>query len=99
MNYAVIKVGGKQYKVSEGMKVLVDKFEKEPNLKVLLFSGEGKLLIGKPFLEKVKVSFKKESDVKGEKIDVFKYKGKSRYRKHTGFRAQYTPILIEKITA
>jgi len=98
MNYAIIKVGGKQYKVSEGSKLLVDRFEKDVDIQVLLYVGEEKTLIGKPFLEKAKVSFKKEADVKGEKIDVFKYKGKSRFRKHIGFRAQYSPILIEKIT-
>ncbi len=99
MNYAVVKIAGKQYKVSEGEKLLVDKFKNETLAQVLLFKEGDKVLIGKPYLDKVKVTFKKDEVVKGKKIDVFKYKAKSRYRKHSGFRAQYYPITIEKISS
>jgi large subunit ribosomal protein L21 len=99
MKYAVIKLAGKQYKVSENEKVLVDKLDEATSPKVLLLKDDEKVLIGKPYLDKVQVSYKKEEIVKGKKIDVFKYKGKSRYRKHTGFRAQYSPIVIEKISS
>lgn len=99
MKYAVIVLKGKQYKVTEGERILVDKFDKEAELKTLLLRDEGKLLIGKPYLEKAKVTFKQEDVVKGKKIDVFKYKAKSRYRKHTGFRPQFTPVVIESISS
>ncbi len=98
MKYAVIKISGKQYKVTEGEKILVDKLNKEEMVQTLLLKDDEKVLIGKPFLDKVKVSYKMEPVVKGKKIDVFKYKAKSRYRKHLGFRAQYSPIFIEKIS-
>lgn len=99
MNYAVVKVAGKQYKVSEGDKILVDKFKGDLSYQVLLSRDGDNVLIGKPYLEKVKVSFKQGEMVKGEKIDVFKYKAKSRYRKHIGFRAQHYPLIVEKITS
>ena len=99
MKYAVIKISGKQYRVSEGEKILVDKLDKDIPPEVLLLKDEEKVLIGKPRLEKVSVTYKKEETVKGKKIDVFKYKAKSRYRKHAGFRPQYSPIVIEKFSS
>lgn len=98
MKYAVIKISGKQYRVSEGDRVLVDKLNNATSPQILLFKDEEKVMIGKPLVEKVKVTYKKEETVKGIKIDIFKYKAKSRYRKHTGFRPQYSPIVIEKIS-
>ena len=99
MKYAVIKLSGKQYKVIEGEKLLVDKLDKIIPVQVLLFRDEEKVSIGKPYLENVKVTYSKDEVVKGKKIDVFKYKAKSRYRKHTGFRAQLTPIVIQSISS
>ena len=98
MKYAVLNIKGKQYKVTEGSRLLVDRFDKDPDIKTLLLNNEGKVSIGKPYLNTVKITFKKEEDVKGKKIDVFKYKAKSRYRKHIGFRPQYTPVIIESIS-
>lgn len=65
---------------------------------VLLLADSGKVQVGKPVLKDVKVKVKVVTELeKGEKIDVYKFKAKSRYRKHTGFRAQYTRLLVEKI--
>ena len=65
---------------------------------VLLYKDGESLSVGKPVLDKVKISLKVVTpEEKGEKIDVFKYKSKSRYRKHTGFRPKYTRILVEKL--
>lgn len=65
---------------------------------VLLVADAGKVQVGKPVLKDVKVKVKVVTELeKGEKIDVYKFKAKSRYRKHTGFRAQYTRLLVEKI--
>lgn len=99
--YAVIRLQGRQYKVSEGKELLVDKMN---DLKlvpeVLLISDGDKVEVGKPVVKGAKVTLKiiKELE-KGEKIEVYHFKAKSRYRKHTGFRPQYTRVLVEKISA
>ena len=99
--FAVIRIGGKQYRVSEGEEILVDKLidPKKIILEVLLFVEGDKVEVGTPVLNKAKVTVKVLTEVeKGEKIDIFKYKAKSRERRHVGFRPQYTRLLIEKIS-
>ena len=99
--FAVIRIGGKQYRVTEGEEILIDKLidAKKVSPEVLLFVDGEKIDIGKPVLAKAKVTVKVLVEVeKGEKIDVFKYKAKSRERRHVGFRAKYTRLLIEKIS-
>ncbi|HLD91886.1 MAG TPA: 50S ribosomal protein L21 [Patescibacteria group bacterium] len=99
--FAVIRIGGKQYRVTEGEEILIDKLidAKKVSPEVLLFVDGEKIEIGKPVLTKAKVTVKVLVEVeKGEKIDVFKYKAKSRERRHVGFRAKYTRLLIEKIS-
>ena len=101
MKYAIIRVGGKQYKVAEKDEILVDKITdpKKIDPEVLLFADDGKVKVGKPVLKDVKIKIKILAEMeKGEKIEVYKFKAKSRYRKHTGFRPQYTRLLIEKIS-
>lgn len=98
--YAVIRLQGRQYKVSEGEELLVDKMS---DLKlvpeVLLIADGEKVSVGKPILKDAKVTLKIVKDMeKGEKIEVYHFKAKSRYRKHTGFRPQYTRVLVEKIS-
>ena len=98
--YAVIKISGHQYKVSEGEELLVDKIKDEKKTaEVLLVSDGEKLSVGKPLVSGAKVTFKILGEEKGEKIEILKYKAKSRYRRHTGFRASYTKIQILKITS
>jgi len=102
MNYAVIKTGGKQYKISEGDVIEVDRLlqKKDQDVifkEVLLAFVNGKLEIGKPNLEKVTVSGKLLDEIRGKKIRVAKFKAKSRYRRSTGFRAELSKIKIEKI--
>jgi large subunit ribosomal protein L21 len=98
--FAVIRIGGKQYKVSEGEEILVDKLiDLKITPEVLLVVDGEKIEVGKPVLTKAKVTVKVITEIeKGEKIDVFKYKAKSRERRHVGFRAKYTRLLIEKIS-
>ncbi|WKZ25912.1 MAG: 50S ribosomal protein L21 [bacterium] len=101
VKFAVIRIGGKQYKVSEGQEVLVDKLTdtKKAEAEVLLVSDGDNVEIGTPVLEKAKVTLKVLTEVeKGEKVRVFKYKAKSRQRRHIGFRAQYTRLLVQKIS-
>lgn len=99
--YAVVRIGGKQYKVSEGQEILVDKIlePKKVGVEVLLVADDEKVSVGKPLVKDVKVKVKVVTALeKGEKVDVYKFKAKSRYRKHIGFRPQYTKLLVEKIS-
>ncbi len=101
MKYAVIRTGGKQYKVSEGQKLKIEKLpiEKDQTFdfeEVLLLVNEDKVEIGKPNL-KVKVTAKVVDQTKGKKIEVFKYKAKTGYHKKTGHRQNLTEVEIEKI--
>lgn len=99
--FAVIRIGGKQYRVTEGQEILVDKLAdiKKVTPEVLLFVEGETVEVGTPVLEKAKVTVKVVAELeKGEKVDIFKYKAKSRERRHVGFRAQYTRLLVEKIS-
>lgn len=104
MKYAVVVSGGKQYKVSEGDVITVDKIvgvkdDKVSFDEVLLIVDEGSVKIGKPTVAGVKVSGQLVDQVKGDKIRVSKFKAKSRYRRTIGFRSQLTEIKIDKIEA
>ena len=100
MKYAVIRLQNRQYKVSEGEELLVDKMnDLKLTPEVLLVSDGEKVEVGKPVLKTAKVTLKVVTEVeKGEKIEVYHFKAKSRYKKHTGFRPQYTRVLVEKIS-
>ncbi|HBL52215.1 MAG: 50S ribosomal protein L21 [Candidatus Blackburnbacteria bacterium RIFCSPHIGHO2_02_FULL_39_13] len=104
MKYAVISNGGKQYKVSEGDELLLDRMSTEPGKdiefdQVLLVVENGNVGIGQPTVKGCRVVGKILSDEKGEKIDVVRYKAKSRYRKKIGYRHSYTKVVIEKISS
>lgn len=99
--YAVIRLQGQQFLVSEGQEILVGKLSdpKKVEAEVLLFAEGEKVKVGKPVLKDVSVKMKVVSELeKGEKVEVYHFKAKSRYRKHTGFRPQYSKLLIEKIS-
>lgn len=99
--YAVVRVGGKQYKVEEGQTFLVDKLAdpKKIEAEVLLSVDGEKVEVGTPLVKNAKIDLKVISEMeKGEKVDVYKFKAKSRYKRHTGFRPQYTKLLVEKIS-
>lgn len=99
MTYAIIEVGGKQYRVREGQRLLVDR---QPGAEgdtfqpaVLLVGGDGA-----PDLDPSDVvTAKVVGAVKGPKIRIGKYKKRTGYRRHTGFRASLTQIEIESIGA
>jgi large subunit ribosomal protein L21 len=99
MTYAIIKVAGKQYRVREGERLLVDRLKEGEGATfsptVLLVGGSGNEA---PTLDSdVKVTAKVLGDVKGPKIRIGKYKKRTGYRRHTGFRASLTQIEIEQI--
>lgn len=97
--YAVIRLGGGQYKVSEGEEILVDRLKDEkPVAEVLLVVKDGDVKVGKPIVKGARVSLKVvQKEEKGRKLYVQKYKAKSRYRRKYGFRQVYTRLLVEKI--
>jgi large subunit ribosomal protein L21 len=99
-SYAVIKIQGQQYRVSEGDEILVDKIDgKKPEYEVLLTKKNDKTDVGRPALKKDKVKIKViDEAVKGEKMHIRTYKAKSRYRRKKGFRPLYTKLRIEKIS-
>src|SRR5919106_4041583 len=97
MTYAIIKVAGKQYRVREGERLLVDRLKEDEGATftptVLLVGGNDA-----PALDpNVKVTAKVLGQVKGPKIRIGKYKRRTGYRRHTGFRAMLTQIEIESI--
>ena len=100
--YAIIQTGGKQYRVSEGDVLSIEKLtaaegEEVVFDQVLTVVADGDVKIGKPVLEGAKVTAKVVEHGKGEKILVFKYKAKSNYRKRQGHRQPYTKVEISKI--
>ena len=103
MTIAVIKTGGKQYKVSEGDVILIDKIidpKKSIEFKeVLLFANEKDTKIGAPRISGTKVEAEVlRGEVKGDKVLTVKYKAKKRYKRTVGFRPVYTEIKITKIS-
>lgn len=99
--YAVIATGGKQYKVSEGDVIKVEKLGVEAGQtytfdKVLLVSGD-EVKVGAPAVEGATVEADVIGDTKGKKVIVYKYKRKTGYHKKNGHRQQYTQVKIEKI--
>jgi large subunit ribosomal protein L21 len=100
MKYAVVKIKGQQYKVSEGDEILVDKLGTDkPDVKVFLIVDEKGVKIGKPEVKGAKVKMKiLEAEEKGKKLYVQTFKAKSRYRRKIGFRPMYSRLLVEKIS-
>jgi large subunit ribosomal protein L21 len=97
--FAVVAIGGKQYKVSPKDVVSVEKLDQKVGdtvtfESVLLFENDGKITVGAPNVKNVHVKAKVLSQEKGEKIAVRRFKSKVRHRKHTGFRPQITKLEI-----
>jgi large subunit ribosomal protein L21 len=102
--FAVVETGGKQYKVSPGQTVAVEKLPAEPGEtvelgRVLLISTDDQTLVGAPVVEDAKIVARVADLQRGPKIIVFRYKSKSRYRRKTGHRQDYSILTIEDIWA
>ncbi|NIM59556.1 MAG: 50S ribosomal protein L21 [Candidatus Aminicenantes bacterium] len=100
--FAVIKTGGKQYKVQEGDILSVEKLSMKKDKKVtfdkvLLVEDDGKTLIGTPFVENALVRAEVIEDFKDKKVIVFKKKRRKQYRRTRGHRQELTRIKIEEI--
>src|SRR5437868_410728 len=100
MSYAIISLGGKQYRVQEGERILVDRLPTEEGKtfhpEVLMVGGDGRFELAP---KGVQVTAKVVGSPLGEKIRIGKYKPKKGYRRHTGFRAKLSEIEIESIGA
>lgn len=102
--FAVIKSGGRQYKVSVGETIEVNRLkaadgEQIRMEEVLLISDENNTMIGAPFVENAMVLATAEGPKRGKKLIIFKYKSKKRYRRRTGHRQELTVLTIDDIVA
>ncbi len=96
---SVIMTGGKQYIVSPGDKITVEKLDKKEGEnvefdKVLLTEDKGKVVLGAPYIEGAKITGKVLGEKKGEKKIIFKYKPKKRYKVKRGHTQNYTEVEI-----
>ena len=100
--FAVIKTGGKQYRVQVGDVIYVEKMNAEVDSTVnfdVLLCGEGdQVTVGTPVVDGAKVEGKVLGQGKGDKIVVFKFKAKKGYRKTNGHRQPFTKVEITKIS-
>ena len=103
--YAIMETGGLQFKVQEGDKLKIPKVLAEQGKevvldKVLLISRDEKEpLVGKPYLEGAKIEAQVLSTGKGEKILVYKFRRRVKYRRKKGHRQDYTQIVVNRISA
>jgi large subunit ribosomal protein L21 len=100
--YAIMETGGQQFAVQEGDKVRVPKLELEPKKnftieKILLIGGQEKPLIGAPYVQGAKIEAQVTDHGKSDKVVVFKFKKRVKYRRKKGHRQLYTEVLIKKI--
>ena len=101
MTFAIIKTGGKQYKVAEGDTLVIEKLEHEGDSVAfddVLLVANGEVKVGKPNVPGAKVAAKVLEEGKGKKKMVFRYKSKPRQHKKKGHRQPFTKVQITKIT-
>ncbi|HOF50422.1 MAG: 50S ribosomal protein L21 [Sulfurimonas sp.] len=96
---SVIETGGKQYVVSSGDKIKIEKLEAEPGQevvfdKVLLQEKDGQVEVGRPYISGASVKAKVARQARDKKIIVFRYHSKTRYRKKKGHRQHFTEVVI-----
>lgn len=101
--FAIVQIAGKQYKVTKGSTLVVDKIDGKTGEsvkfdRVLLLSDEKKITLGKPLVEGAIVSAKITEQMKGDKIHVRRFKAKVRHRRHIGFRPLETKLQILSIS-
>ena len=100
--YAVLKTGGKQYKVAEGDVIYIEKLGLEENetytfSEVLAIGSDDGIKVGAPYVDGATVTAKAIKEGRSKKIIVYKYKPKKGYHKKQGHRQAYTKVQIEKI--
>ncbi|MHB1041387.1 MAG: 50S ribosomal protein L21 [Eubacteriales bacterium] len=102
--YAIIETGGKQYRVSEGDTLIVEKLPREAGEtldidSVLAVVKDGELKTGAPFVEGAKVTLRVIRHSMAKIIVIFKFKAKKNYRRKKGHRQPFTQVAVEKIEA
>ena len=101
--FAIVDIAGQQFKVEKGQEVFVHRLDGDEGAKmnfdkVLLVEEKGKVKVGTPTVEGAKVSGKIVSNLKGDKVIVFKKKRRKGYQKSNGQRQYLSKVLIESIT-
>jgi len=103
-SFAVIETGGKQYKISAGEKLTIEKLseglkqgDKVVFDKVLLTDDGSKTVVGTPYIKDAKIEATFEETGKGKKVTVLRFKSKSRYKKVKGHRQPYSKVIISKV--
>jgi large subunit ribosomal protein L21 len=101
-DYAIIETQGKQQRVVAGSTILVDRLDRRPGDaveldQVLLVSRGGEVTLGQPLIDGARVVTTVLGDERGDKIIVFKYKPKVRYRRKQGHRQDYTRLAVNRI--
>ncbi len=102
--YAVIKTGGKQYKLAQGDKICVEKLDAEEGAsveldKVLMIADGDELTIGTPYVEGGKVTATIKSHGRAKKVEIMKFRRRKHHQKRTGHRQYYTEIEVTGISA
>ena len=100
--YAVVRTGGKQYRLKVGDRIRVEKLDGKDGSdvtfdEVLLVGGDGGTRVGRPVVEGASVTARIEGQERGEKLVVFKYKPKKRYRRRIGHRQSLTQLTVTAI--
>ncbi len=101
--YAIISAGNKQYRVSQGETIFIDKVNQEDgsilSFDALMVADGDNIKVGNPTVAGAKVEAKIVAQVKGEKIKIYKYKSKKNYHRRAGHRQPYTKVEITAINA
>jgi len=100
--YAVVKTGGKQYKVAPGEKLKIEQIPADVGAQVtldqVLMVGEGESVrVGQPTVSGVSVMATVVAQGRGEKVKIFKMRRRKHYQKHQGHRQSYTELIIDSI--
>jgi large subunit ribosomal protein L21 len=100
--YAIVEIAGQQFKVEKNDEIFVHRLQAEAGakvefLEVLLVDHDGKVSVGKPFVEGSKVTAKVLDHVRGDKVVVFKKKRRKGFQKETGHRQDFSKLRIENI--
>jgi large subunit ribosomal protein L21 len=100
--YAIVEISGKQYRVTPGETIEVDNLntiegETVEFERVLLINDDGKTVVGKPVIEGAMVTATSQGTIRGDKIIVYKFKAKVRYRRKVGHHQLFTRLIIDKI--
>ena len=102
--YAVVKTGGKQYRVSAGTKIKVEQLPADVGSEVtldqvLMIAADGNVKLGSPLLSGAAVKAKVLAHGRGDKVNIFKMRRRKHYRKSQGHRQNYTEVRIDDIVA